>query len=400
MKSKKIKSKYLSGKIKKFLFPMIFLSSVNLFAGPPISNFKEFLGNAPQATPSAVSGGSNTGSFETMTLYVPGSNPEDLPKIQKGDLNKYKNMSFDEFIRSLPIVYSIDRTRYLPLTCKNIKTDNPYVCGIITGMGSASFFKDIKREMERFCVAKGGYLKNLQDETIEKLIKEGKSEDAKRLQSSKSMNIQTCKIDGKNYFGYSGGDFEINIATPNFYKSPFDTFTAEPYLTIAKEKGLNIKEYPMYFEISGDKAKELLHYERYIELGRIDEAFKFKTRFAKDVLFRNSYLFRDIEISRKASMIIKKAEPIIEEKLYQIYPFFRELEYLTSLDIQLDEFLWAKIPYMATTRSGKVLILKPKEFKLIYKNILQDTTPLLEEFYKLVTENTSLYVPDREMFNY
>jgi len=338
--------------------------------------------------------------FSGCALPEPPSAFPKPPEVKKGELSKYKTMDFDEFMASLPIVYTTDRTREIPIRCNNIKPEHPMMCNPIVTPMLGDFFRGIKRELERYCLAKDGYLVDRKEEMIKKYLAKNEVEKAAKLKAAKGWNGYSCKINGNDYFGYVGSGAYLEIYTPKWFQSVFDVFTAEPYLKLAKEKSLNIKEYPKYFEISGENAKELLQYEIYIEEGTAVWANKFKTAFTKDVLFSYSYLITDKAISQKIQELSKKAEGIVKNRVYEDYPVFRNLDAIDPLDIKLEGSLWAKIPLKATTKDGKVLIFKPKEFKATYSKILKDATPILEEYYKLVTENTSAYVPDSEMFNY
>lgn len=323
-----------------------------------------------------------------------------VPEVQKWELDKYKTMDFDEFMSSLPIVYTTDRIREISIDCKNIKPEHPMMCHPLNNPMLGDFFKGLKREAERYCLSKGGFIRDRKEEMIIKYTEKRELDKVKKLKAASGWDGYSCKIDGVDYFGYVGSGTYLQFYTPKWFQSVFDVFTAEPYLKLAKDKGLSIKEYPKYFEISGENAKELLKYEIYIEEGRTVWVDKFTTAFSKDVLFSYAYLIRDKEISKKVQELSKKAEAVITNRVYEDYPVFRNLDAIDSLDIKLEGSLWAKIPLKATTKDGKVLIFKQKEFKATYIKILQDATPFLEDYFKLVNENTSTYISGQEMFNY
>jgi len=338
--------------------------------------------------------------FSGCALPEPPSAFPKVQEVQKGELSKYKTMNFEEFMASLPIVYATDRTREIPIRCNNIKPEHPMMCNPLVTPMLGDFFKGLKREAERYCLAKDGYLVNRKDEMIKKYLAKNEVEKAAKLKAVKGWDGYSCKIDGKDYFGYVGSGAYLQFYTPKYFQSVFDVFTAEPYLKLAKEKGLSIKEYPKYYEISGENAKELLQYEQYIEEGTAIWADRFKRGFSKDVLFSYAYLITDKEISKKVQELSKKAEAIVETRVNEDYPNFGDLDAIDPLDIKLEGSFWIKIPLKASTKNGSVLIFKPKEWEPTFKKIMDDATPLLKEYYRLVTESTSSFVPDSEMFNY
>ena len=339
------------------------------------------------------------GLFSGCALPEPPSAFPKVPEVQKGELSKYKTMSFEEFLDSLPITYTTNRTREIPIRCNNIKPEHPKMCNPLVMPMLGDFFRGLKRETERYCLAKDGYLVDRKDEMIKKYLAKNEVEKAAKLKAAKGWDGYSCKIDGKDYFGYVSSGAYLQFYTPKYFQSVFDVFTAEPYLKIAKEEGLNIKEHPKYYEISGENAKKLLYYELYIEESRSTRAYNFKKDFSKDVLFSYAYRIRDKEIYEKVHELSKKAEEIVETRINEDYPILGDLDVRDDLNIKIEGNFWIKIPFKAE-KNGKVLIFKPKEWEPTFKKIMDDATPLLEEYYRLVTENTSTFVPDSEMLNY
>ncbi|MBD3795317.1 MAG: hypothetical protein IE909_09640 [Campylobacterales bacterium] len=336
--------------------------------------------------------------FSGCALPKPPSAFPDVPEVQKGEISKYKTIDFEEFMASLPINYTTDRTREIPIECNNIKPEHPKMCHPFMAPMLGDFFRGLKREAERYCIAKNGYLVNRKDEMIKKYLAKNEVEKAAKLKAAKGWDGYSCKIDGKDYFGYVSNGAYIQFYTPKYFQSVFDVFTAEPILEFAKEKGWNIKEYPKYYEISGENAEELIRgYEPYIEEDSCD--LSFKRDFTRDVLF-NTYHITDDELYEKVQELIKKAEAIVEKRVNEDYQNFVDLDVTDVLDIKIEGNFWIKIPLKASTKNGKVLIFKPKEWQPTFKKIMDDVTPLLKEYYRLVKESTSSFVPDSEMFNY
>ncbi|MBD3839796.1 MAG: hypothetical protein IE878_05360, partial [Epsilonproteobacteria bacterium] len=113
-----------------------------------------------------------------------------------------------------------------------------------------------------------------------------------------------------------------------------------------------------------------------------------------------TYHITDDELYEKVQELIKKAEAIVEKRVNEDYQNFVDLDVTDVLDIKIEGNFWIKIPLKASTKNGKVLIFKPKEWQPTFKKIMDDVTPLLKEYYRLVKESTSSFVPDSEMFNY
>ena len=323
-----------------------------------------------------------------------------VPEVQKGELSKYKTMDFEEFMGSLPINYTIDRTREIPIGCRNIKPEHPRMCNPFVRPMLGNFFRGLKREAERYCIAKNGYLVNRKDEMIKKYLAKNEVEKAAKLKTAKGWDGYSCKIDGKDYFGYVNSGTYIKFYTPKYFQSVFDVFTAEPFLKLAKEKGLSIKEYPKYYEISGEKVRELIRYEPYIEEGAGFAPYSFYRNFSDDIFFSYAYLIDDEEVSEKIHELKKKVVAIVETRVSEDYPNFGDIKFLYSLDIEIERNFWIKIPLKASTKNGKVLIFKPKEWEPTFKKIMDDAIPLLKEYNKLVTESPSNFVPDSETFKY
>lgn len=358
------------------------------------------------------------GTFFTGCALPQPPSAAEYPRVKKGDLEDYKNMSFNDFLKTLPITYPSDVTRKIKLGCKNINPQNPIACTPLGKYKNIAFYSDVSRELERFCIAKGGYLKSREDERIEELQKEEKvmkelgadkkeideliHKEIKKMKEYKGkLDAHTCKLNNQSYFMYVRIMDSMQIATPNWFKSPFEAFTAEPYLRIAKEKGLKIKEYPQYFEISGGESiYDVLNPELFIEEGIRGEPSFFKEDFIRLVLFEN-FNYLEIETARKARPILNKAQKIVNEIIEAKYPIFKELDYLEPLNMKIDERLWVIIPYKALTKDKKrALLFKPKVWEPIYKQIMEDTKPLLKEYYKLVKQDKSLEIVDDQMFNY
>ncbi|MDX1808940.1 MAG: hypothetical protein R3331_05335 [Sulfurospirillaceae bacterium] len=325
-----------------------------------------------------------------------------VPKIQKGDLQKYKAMNFEEFMDSLPLTYRLDRTREIPIGCGNITPKNKMMCNPLITPRLGDFFNSISRELERYCVAKSGYLIDRKKEMIKKYLENGKVQKAAQLKATIGWTGRSCKINNHNFFGYVRNGNFVEIYTPKFFKPVFDVFSPDPYLKNAKEKWkLNIKEFPKYFELSGAKIKEYTDWSPsfYIEEERAwKDPYFFVSDFTKNVPFASIYLLpRDAQI--KADELLDQAKPIIKQILYKNYPVFHNVKYVESLSVKIDGDAEMMMPFKARTKDGKVLIFKAKEWEATYGKILRALTPLLKKYHNLTT-NAANTPTDTEMINY
>lgn len=62
--------------------------------------------------------------FSGCALSEPPSAFPKVPEVQKWELDKYKTMDFDEFMSSLPIVYTTDRNSVKYLLIVKISNQN------------------------------------------------------------------------------------------------------------------------------------------------------------------------------------------------------------------------------------------------------------------------------------
>ena len=175
---------------------------------------------------------------------APNQTTPQMIDIPKGDLQKYAQIDFDSFLRGLPISCSLRDSRVVNLTCNTIRPEQPNICNKLLALHVVTdFMKQVSREMERYCVAQGGYMED----------KIKSQEDRKKARGNVVMS---CKKNGEDFFGYVTNFEHVEVLTPQYFILPFDVFTAEPYLVSATKYGLSVADRGQYFELAGSKAKE------------------------------------------------------------------------------------------------------------------------------------------------
>ena len=317
--------------------------------------------------------------------------PNGVPQIvdiQKGDLQKYAQTDFNEFLRGLPLAYDLRDKRVVNITCNAIRPEQPNICNKLLALHVVTdFMKQVSREMERYCVAQGGYMED----------KIKSQEDRKKARGNVVMS---CKKNGEDFFGYVTNFEHVEVLTPQYFILPFDVFTAEPYLESAKKYGLSVVDRGQYFEISGARASEFWTKEnnKYREEGSNLSFARFCTLLADEALFPWNHRMAQNTQSR-IHEIKGQADKITQNIVLMDYPVFNQVAHISSLSV--DFFgVGTVIPLKALTKDGHVLIFKVKEWRPTFEKIVSSNTNLIQEYRSLIENVGTVNVTKDETFTY
>lgn len=317
--------------------------------------------------------------------------PNGVPQIvdiQKGDLQKYAQTDFNEFLRGLPLAYDLRDKRVVNITCNAIRPEQPNICNKLLALHVVTdFMKQVTREMERYCVAQNGY--------IEDKIKS--QEDRKKARGNVVMS---CKKNGEDFFGYVTNYQHIEVLMPQYFALPFDVFTQDPYLQAAQKYGLSIVDKGQYFDVSGARANEFWAKEnnKYREEGSNFSFARFCTMVGDEALFPWNHRMAQNTQSR-IHKLKEQADKITQNIVLMDYPVFNQVAHISSLSV--DFFgVGTVIPLKALTKDGHILIFKAKEWRPTFEKIVSSNTNLIQEYRSLIENVGTANVTKDETFTY
>ncbi len=333
--------------------------------------------------------------------------------VQKGEMPKYKNMEFEAFMHSLPLSYSDEYIRKIILDCNSIVPTHKNICYSRSLEVISDFYEQIRREFDRYCIAKGGWLDDkMGDKALKYAYKTGMS------------YAQECKMhDGEPFFGYYGNNKGMAILTPAYFQLPFDVFKEDRYIDFAKRFKMGVVDVSNVYKINTD-AKQYKMLRTYSAYGEEDSAYSFDIfvkRFVNRVLFPyNEDIieynpdYEDDPIYAKMVQLKKEATQIIKKDLKFAYKTI-DLErrkysedgksyQSVSLGYIYTDFFGTPLlmPTKAMMPDNKhAYIFKSQVWKKIFKDIVKDNEPLILEYKELIKKsNKSIKLPTNENFDY
>ncbi|WP_456370533.1 hypothetical protein [Thermodesulfatator atlanticus] len=327
--------------------------------------------------------------------------PSALPdkiEIPKGDIKKYKKMGFNEFMRSLPVSYSLKEKREIDINCRKIRPKHKRMCSFLARPVVEDFMKQIQRELEIFCVAKGGYISD-KTKTWEERRRAG------------GFFVRSCKRDGEDFFGYVSKSDYIKILTPEYFKLPFEVFVPDPYIEYAKKIGLEIEEKERYFVLKGerDKLNNFLIYggaAAYEEEGVYFGVKNFIDEFVDSVLFPN---YRSVpkKFYKRLKSLKNQSKDITKRILFEDYPNLSKKNnrrYVYAVSYINVRFFGTPIVIPMTAYDeyySHILIFKADKWKKTFDKIANASKPLIDEYRKILKDaSVTPSVPKDEEFSY
>lgn len=319
---------------------------------------------------------------------APNQTTPQMIDIPKGDLQKYAQIDFNSFLRGLPVSYSLSDRRVVNLTCNTIRPEQPNICNKLLALHVVTdFMKQVSREMERYCVAQGGYMED----------KIKSQEDRKKARGNVVMS---CKKNGEDFFGYVTNFEHVEVLTPQYFILPFNVFTAESYLESAKKYGLSVADRGQYFELAGSKAKEYWAKEndKYREESSFYPFLRFPNMISDYALF--PYNNRMPQGTQNQIHTLKEqAYQNTKSVILTDYPIFSEIVYLSS--VKTDFFgVGTVIPLKAFTKEGTVLIFKAKNWQPTFEKIVASNAHLVQDYHSVIANIGTTNILRDETFTY
>ncbi len=332
--------------------------------------------------------------------------------VQKGEMSKYKNMEFEAFMHSLPLSYSDEYIRKIILDCSSIVPTHKNICYSRSLEVVSDFYEQIRREFDRYCIVKGGWLDDkMGDKALKYANKTGMS------------YAQECKMhDGEPFFGYYGNNKGMAILTPAYFQLPFDVYKEDRYIDFAKRFKMGMVDVGNVYKLSTDaKQFEILRtYSAYADESETHSFDNFVKLFVDKVLFpyhediiKYNPDYEDDSIYAKMVQLQEKATQILKKDLKSAYKMIDFEQKIYSEDgrsyrsaafgyIYTDFF---STPLLMPTKvmmpdNKHIYIFKSQAWKKIFKELIKNNKHLILEYKELIKKVGKTPQFETEYFDY